>query len=106
MSKTLLGKDETNALFKGSNPASVPKKAKATPKQAKPTERPAVEKGLKPGETRATIIIKKDTLDKIKAIAYWEPGKNIKKVINGLLEEGLARYEKAKGKIKPIPEEK
>lgn len=102
MSKKILG-SEINGLFKGSPKESKPQTRPA--ERSLPQDRPAVEKGLQPGYTRATIIIHKETLEKIKAIAYWEPGKNIKKVINGLLEEGLAKHEKAKGKIKPIPEE-
>lgn len=107
MSKKVLDKAKLD-MFKANAPGDKPQpaKQKSKPQPATPPkDRPAVERGLRPGETRATIIIKKDTLEKIKAIAYWEPGKNIRTVINSLLEDSLAKYEKEKGKIKPIPEE-
>ncbi|MDX9780355.1 MAG: hypothetical protein RBT66_04870 [bacterium] len=102
MSKKILG-SEINGLFKGSPKESKPQTRPA--ERSLPQDRPAVEKGLQPGYTRATIIIHKETLEKIKAIAYWEPGKNIKKVVNTAIEEYLSRYEKANGNIRPIPKE-
>lgn len=66
------------------------KKAKATPKPEQQTE------------TRATFIIKEDSLDKLKAIAYWERLK-IKDVLNDFLEQGIAKYEKKNGEIKDLP---
>jgi uncharacterized protein YnzC (UPF0291/DUF896 family) len=53
------------------------------------------QEGLKDGWTRATFILRKDYLEKIKAFAYWKR-KNIKEVI----DEALGLYLKAK-KIKP-----
>jgi hypothetical protein len=53
-------------------------------------------------ETRATFIIKEDSLDKLKAIAYWERLK-IKDVLNDFLEQGIAKYEKKNGEIKDLP---
>ena len=55
--------------------------------------RPSVEEGLSEEETRATFIIKKELLEKIKDIAYWERVK-IKDIINLALEEVIAVYEK------------
>lgn len=42
---------------------------------------------------RATFILKKDLLDKIKAIAYWER-KGINEVFNDFLEEIVSNYDK------------
>ena len=42
-------------------------------------------KGLKNGWTRATFVLRKDSLDKLKSVAYWER-KRIKEVINEALE--------------------
>jgi len=67
--------------------------------QSKPKETPSVKKGLKPGYSRATLIIKDQYLEKLKALAYWER-KDIKEVIN----EALEKYLKGK-KIKPLRKE-
>ena len=53
------------------------------------------QEGLKHGWTRATFIVRKDHLEKIKAFAYWKR-KNIKEV----MEEALETYLRGK-KIKP-----
>jgi uncharacterized protein YnzC (UPF0291/DUF896 family) len=53
------------------------------------------QKGLKDGWTRATFILRKDYLEKIKASAYWKR-KNIKEV----MDEALGLYLRGK-KIKP-----
>jgi len=44
--------------------------------------------GLKEGWTRATFILRKDYLDKIKSLAYWKR-KNIKAVMDDVLEQYL-----------------
>jgi hypothetical protein len=44
--------------------------------------------GLKEGWTRATLILRKDYLEKIKSLAYWRR-KNIKEVMDEVLEEYL-----------------
>jgi hypothetical protein len=43
--------------------------------------RPSVLKGLKDGWVRATFIVRKDHLEKIKALAYWER-KQVKEVVD------------------------
>lgn len=48
------------------------------------------QKGLKDGWTRATFILRKDYLDKLKALAYWER-KKIKEVIDEALRLYLKR---------------
>ncbi len=46
------------------------------------------QEGLKDGWTRATFILRKDHLEKIKALAYWKR-KNIKEVMDEALETYL-----------------
>ena len=53
-------------------------------------------------ETRATFILDKETLEKIKALAYWER-KQIKETLAEALETYLETYEAKHGKIKPQP---
>jgi len=48
------------------------------------------QKGLKDGWIRATFILRKDYLEKLKAIAYWER-KRIKEVIDEALRLYLSR---------------
>jgi hypothetical protein len=60
----------------------------------------SVQKGLKTGETRATFIVKEDSLEKIKAIAYWDR-QNIKDVVQTAIEEYITQYESKNGKIRP-----
>jgi len=60
---------------------------------------PSIKKGLKPGFSRATLIIKDKYLEKIKALAYWE-----RKTIEEVTNEALEKYLKGK-KIKPLRKE-
>ena len=53
-------------------------------------------------ETRATFILDKETLEKIKALAYWER-KQIKETLAEALEAYIEAYEAKHGKIKPQP---
>ncbi len=62
----------------------------------------SVQKGLKVGETRATFIVKEDTLEKIKAIAYWDR-QNIKDVMQTAIENYITAYEQKQGIVRPIP---
>jgi hypothetical protein len=62
----------------------------------------SVQKGLKAGETRATFIVKEDTLEKIKAIAYWDR-QNIKDVMQTAIENYINDYEKKQGVVRPMP---
>jgi hypothetical protein len=62
----------------------------------------SVQKGLKPGETRATFIVKEEALEKIKAIAYWDR-QNIKDIVQIAIEAYIKQYENAKGAVQPIP---
>jgi len=65
----------------------------------------ASEKGTKEGETRATIIIDKEILGQIKALAYWER-LPIKDIIGRALETEVARCKEELGEIKPLPKNK
>ena len=60
------------------------------------------QEGTKENETRATFIINKELLEKLKAIAYWDRVL-IKDVVNTALQEAVTKYEKKNGDIKPIP---
>jgi uncharacterized protein YnzC (UPF0291/DUF896 family) len=53
------------------------------------------QKGLIDGWTRDTFILRKDYLEKIRALAYWE-----RKKIKDVVDEALGSYLKRK-KIKP-----
>jgi hypothetical protein len=54
------------------------------------------QKGLKAGWTRGTFILRKDHLEKIKSLAYWER-KQVKEVMDEVLEDYLSRK-----RIKPM----
>ncbi len=56
------------------------------------------QEGTKENETKATFIINKELLEKLKAIAYWD-----KDVLNTALQDAIERYEKKNGVVKPIP---
>jgi len=49
------------------------------------------QQGLQDGWTRATFILKKDHLEKLKALAYWE-----RKTIKEVVDEALGSYLKGK----------
>jgi hypothetical protein len=58
------------------------------------------QRGLKDGWTRATFILRKNHLEEIKSLAYWE-----RKTIKEVMDEALGSY--LKGKIiNPITSEK
>ena len=72
------------------------------PKGSKTTHREITktsQEGTKENETRATFIVNKDQLEKLKAISYWDRLK-IKDVVAKAFEEFLTRYEKKSGEIK------
>jgi hypothetical protein len=56
-------------------------------------------KGLRPGWTRATFIVKEETVQKLKAVAYWDR-KELKRVV----EEAFQVYLQGKD-VRPIPPE-
>jgi len=58
----------------------------------------SLEKGLQDGWTRATFVLKKDYLSKLKAVSYWD-----RKKIKEVIDEALRDYLKGK-KVKPMKE--
>jgi hypothetical protein len=61
------------------------------------------QEGLPENEIRATIIVKMDALEKMKAIAYWDR-KKIRDVFGDAVAQYLAAYEKKNGPVQPVPE--
>ena len=49
------------------------------------------QRGLQDGWTRATFILRKNHLEKLKALAYWE-----RKTIKEVMDEALSSYLKGK----------
>ena len=68
-------------------------------KQIKQSIPVAVKRGLQPGWTRATFIVRDGHLDKVKALANWE-----RKEIKEVIDEALQAYLKGKS-VKPIKKE-
>jgi hypothetical protein len=58
----------------------------------------SLEKGLQDGWTRATFVLRKDYLTKLKAVSYWD-----RKKIKEVIDEALGTYLKGK-KVKPMKE--
>ncbi len=68
------------------------------PKRIKSSVRPTVEIGTKEGDTRATFIVSKDQVKKMKYIAMMSDRK-IKDELAIALEDHIAKWEKAHGEI-------
>ena len=58
----------------------------------------ATQIGLQEGWERATVIMRQDYKEKVKAIAYWD-----RRTEKDVFDEALAEYLKDK-KVKPLPE--
>lgn len=58
----------------------------------------SLEKGLQDGWTRATFVLTKDHLGKLKAVSYWD-----RKKMKEVVDEALGAYLEGK-KIKPLKE--
>ena len=56
-------------------------------------------KGLRPGWTRATFIVREETVQQLKAVAYWDR-KELKRVV----EEAFRLYLEGK-EIRPVPKD-
>lgn len=67
--------------------------------QTHPEDRPATEKGCKPGEARYTVIMNKAQAEALKDIAYWQRV-NFKEVLAEAAAQYIDRYEKKNGAIK------
>jgi hypothetical protein len=78
------------------------KKGRGRPRTNFKENNTGTQKGTKPGEERATIILKQETIATLKAIAYWE-----RRLVKDIYDEALAayieKYEKKAGQVKPIP---
>ena len=77
-------------------PPSTQEKPSTPSRQARGT---TTSRGLRPGWTRATFIVRDETLQKLKAVAYWDR-KELKRVV----EEAFQSYLAGK-KVEPIPQE-
>ncbi|MEW6112772.1 MAG: hypothetical protein AB1664_11640 [Thermodesulfobacteriota bacterium] len=64
---------------------------------SKPPRGSTTSKGLRPGWTRATFIVREETVQQLKAVAYWDR-KELKRVV----EEAFAAYLASKP-VPPIP---
>jgi hypothetical protein len=60
----------------------------------------SLEEGLQEGWTRATFVLRKDYLKKLKAVSYWE-----RKKMKEVIEEAIRAYLTGK-RIKPIRDNK
>ncbi len=64
-----------------------------------PSKGTTTSKGLRPGWTRATFIVREETVQQLKAVAYWDR-KELKRVV----EEAFRAYLQGKT-ITPVPSE-
>lgn len=67
---------------------------------SKPPRGSTTSKGLLPGWTRATFIVRQETVQQLKAVAYWDR-KELKRVVEEAFRAYLAHKD-----VPPIPEEK
>ena len=98
---TLLGETSPEEITE--QPTASKKKKVGRPKTRTWEPQSSLEEGTLQGEMRATFILKKEMISKVKAIAYWERAK-IKDVIDTALTDFINKYEKENGEIKPAPE--
>lgn len=78
------------------------KPKRGRPKTSKREITKSSQEGTKVNETRATFIVNEETLEKLKAIAYWDR-RLIKDVVNEAFNKAVESYEAEKGDIKPVP---
>jgi hypothetical protein len=57
----------------------------------------SLERGLQEGWTRATFVLRKDYLRKLKAVSYWD-----RKKIKEVIDEALGAYLKGKRIIRKV----
>lgn len=98
---TLLGETSQEEITE--KPTASKKDNRGRPKTQNWKITKSSEEGTLQDETRATFIVKKELLGKLKGIAYWER-MTIKELINTALTEAITKYEKENGEIKPAPE--
>ena len=97
----MANKNKANALVSNLGIGKPKVQVESTPEASETVKepRPSVEAGCKAGDTRTTIIINKDRLQKIKFIALAER-KTIKEIIAEVIDDKLERWENENG---PIP---
>lgn len=97
----MANKNKANALVNNLGIGKSKVHAVSTPETSGTAKesRPSVEAGCKAGDTRTTIIINKDRLQKIKFVALAER-KTIKEIIAEVIDDKLERWENENG---PIP---
>ena len=66
---------------------------------SRPARGSTTSKGLRPGWTRATFIVREETVQQLKAVAYWDR-KELKRVV----EEAFRVYLERKD-VRPVPVE-
>lgn len=66
---------------------------------------PSKAQNCRPGESRVTYIVTDETQEKIKRISHHS-GASVKEVVNRALSEYVTAYEKKRGTLKPIPNDK
>jgi hypothetical protein len=64
-----------------------------------PSKGATTSKGLRPGWTRATFIVREETVQQLKAVAYWDR-KELKRVVEEAFREYLAGKD-----VHPVPED-
>ena len=100
MSKKVLSEGLSNLL---GDTTEQPKKGRPKTNNRKITK--SSQEGTPEGETRATFIVTESSLDKLKALAYWERLR-IKDVAQEAIDNYIKAYEKKNGEIKEIPFDK
>lgn len=90
----MANKNKANALVSNLGIGKQKVQIESTPEASETAKesRPSVEAGCKAGDTRTTIIINKDRLQKIKFIALAER-KTIKEIIAEVIDEKLEKWE-------------
>lgn len=64
----------------------------------------AAARGTKEGEERYIIILKSDSIEKMKTVAFWDR-LAIKEVFEQAIADRVAKYEKKNGPLKSRPKE-
>jgi hypothetical protein len=72
-----------------------------TPSRTKPAQQEQAP-GQESADIRATFMIDKDVLEKVRAIAYWDRIL-IKDVLDSALRQAIQQYEDKNGPVKPKP---
>ncbi len=82
------------------------KRGRGRPKtRAVDPHEPSKAQNCKPGESRVTYIVTEELQENIKKISHWT-GASVKEVVNRALSEYVATYEKKRGPLKTIPNDK